>query len=68
MNSAADDIQDLQTNGRLTFSTRDIVKTLDKCVPAIRAQLRRLKEKGLIADPFRGFYVVVPSRMWVSIT
>lgn len=62
MNSASDYIQSLQTNGRLTFSTSEIVKTLGKSVPAIRAQLRRLKEKSLIADPFRGFHVVVPPK------
>ena len=49
-----------QTNGRLTFTTDEAVLALAKSVPAVRAQLRRLKEKGRIADPFRGFHVVVP--------
>jgi hypothetical protein len=26
----------------------------------VRAQLRRLKEQGLIAEPVRGFLVIVP--------
>lgn len=60
MNSAADYIEDLQINGRLAFTTEDVVLALGKSVPTVRAQLRRLKEKGRIANPFRGFHVVVP--------
>lgn len=62
MDSAADYIEDLQTNGRLTFTTDDAVRALGKSVAAVRAQIRRLKEKGRIADPHRGFYVVVPPK------
>lgn len=60
--SAADYIENLQVSGRLAFTTEDIVRALGKSVPAVRAQLRRLKEKGRIADPFRGFHVVVPPK------
>ncbi len=60
MDSVADYIEDLQINGRLTFTTEDVVRALGKSAPTIRAQLRRLKEKGHIADPYRGFHVVVP--------
>ncbi len=49
-------------NGRLAFTTADVVQALSKSVPAVRAQLRRLKKKGHIADPFRGFHVVVPPK------
>lgn len=62
MNSAADYIENLQVNGRLAFTTEEIVGALGKSAPAVRAQLRRLKEKGRIADPFRGFHVVVPAK------
>jgi predicted transcriptional regulator of viral defense system len=62
VNSAADYIEDLQTNGRLVFTTEDAVKALGRSLPAVRAQLRRLKENGRIADPHRGFHVVVPPR------
>jgi predicted transcriptional regulator of viral defense system len=62
MNSAADYIENLQVNGRLAFTTEEIVGALGKSVPAVRAQLHRLKEKGRIADPFRGFHVVVPAK------
>jgi predicted transcriptional regulator of viral defense system len=60
MDSAADYIENLQMNGRSSFTTEDIVQALGKSVPAVRAQLRRLKEKGRVADPYRGFHVVVP--------
>ena len=60
MDSAADYIEDLQTNGRLVFTTDDAIRALGKSVAAVRAQLRRLKSKGRIVDPHRGFHVVVP--------
>lgn len=62
MNSASEYIEDLQMNGRLVFTTGDVVEALGKSVVAVRAQLRRLKEKGHIADPHRGFHVVVPPK------
>ena len=62
VNSAADYIEELQTNGRLVFTTNDAVEALDRSVAAVRAQLRRLKAKGQIADPYRGFHVVVPPK------
>ena len=62
MDSAADYIEDLQMKGRLVFTTDDAVRALGKSVPAVRAQLRRLKEKGRIAAPHRGFHVVVPPK------
>lgn len=62
MDSAADYIEDLEMNGRLVFTTDDAVQALGKSVVAVRAQLRRLKAKGHIADPHRGFHVVVPSK------
>ena len=62
MQSASEYIEDLQTNGRLSFTTADVIEALGKSVPAVRAQLRRLKEKGRIAAPYRSFHVVVPPR------
>lgn len=62
MESAADYIEDLQTNGRLAFTTDEVVQALGKSAPAVRAQLRRLEEKGRIANPLRGFHVVVPPK------
>lgn len=60
MRSAANYIEGLQANGRHTFTTDDAVKALGSSLVATRAALRRLKRKALIADPYRGFHVVVP--------
>jgi len=62
MRSASDYVEDLQVNGRLTFTTAQAVEALGRSEAAVRAQLRRLKDKGHIAAPFRGFHVVVPPR------
>lgn len=62
MRSAAEYIEDLQASGRLTFTTEQAVEALGRSIPAVRAQLRRLKRKGYIADPYRGFHVVIPPK------
>lgn len=53
-------IEELQAQGRSTFTTEEAVRALGGRVPAVRAALRRLKAKGAIADPHRGFHVIVP--------
>ncbi len=53
-------LQDLQSRGRYHFSTEDAVRALGRSVPATQAVLRRLEEKGEVADPHRGFHVIVP--------
>ncbi len=60
MISAAHYIDDLLARGLSTFTTDDAVRALGVSVPAARAAVRRLKEKGAVAAPFRGFHVVVP--------
>ncbi len=60
MVSASDYIQDLQARGRYSFTTGDAMHALGSSLVATRAALRRLKAKGLIAAPYRGFHVVVP--------
>jgi predicted transcriptional regulator of viral defense system len=60
MISAAIFIQDLQSRGLYHFTTDDAVRALGGSVAAVRAALRRLKEKTLVADPYRGFHVIVP--------
>lgn len=60
MASAANYIRDLQARGRYHFTTGEAVQALGGSVAAARAALRRLKEKGLVADPYRGFHVIVP--------
>lgn len=58
--NASEFIRDLQVDGRLTFTTEEALARLERSAPAVRAQLLRLKLKGDIVDPSRGFYVIVP--------
>lgn len=60
MASAASYIQDLQSRGQYHFTTEDAVRELGGSIAAVRAALRRLKSKTLVANPYRGFYVIVP--------
>jgi len=53
-------IQDLAARGRSCFSFEDIEKLKSSTPMAIKAALRRLRKKGEIAMPYRGFYVIVP--------
>lgn len=57
---ARDYIQDLAANGRYHFTSAETFEAIDGTLAAVRAQLRRLKRQGLIAEPVRGFDVVVP--------
>jgi predicted transcriptional regulator of viral defense system len=60
MFSAAKYILELAAKGRHHFTTDEAAAALGASVPTVRAALRRLKAKGEIADPHRGFYVIVP--------
>jgi predicted transcriptional regulator of viral defense system len=60
MRTAAAYITKLAERGRYHFTTEDAVAALGGSLPAARAALRRLKAKGEVADPFRGFHVIVP--------
>ncbi len=51
MVSATDYIDDLLARGRSTFITDEAVKALDVSLPAVRAAVRRLKEKRVVAVP-----------------
>lgn len=53
-------IDDLAARGRWHFTTTDANQQLGSSKVATRAALRRLKEKGEIATPHRGFHVIVP--------
>jgi predicted transcriptional regulator of viral defense system len=53
-------ISDLVARGRYCFSTEEAVKALETSVVATRAALRRLRQKGEIAMPYKGFHVIVP--------
>lgn len=60
MRHAAQYVAEIAASGRHSFTTDEAVRALGGSVGAVRAALRRLKAKGEIADPHRGFYVVVP--------
>jgi predicted transcriptional regulator of viral defense system len=51
----------LQARGTYTFSKADVRDVLPKSEIAIDNALRRLKKRGRIVTPRRGFYVIVPT-------
>jgi len=60
MVSAGEYIDELQANGRFSFTTDEAVAALGVSVPAARAAVRRLKAIGVVVAPFKGFHVVIP--------
>lgn len=57
---AGEYIDDLAANGTYHFTTADAIDALQGNPPAIRAQLRRFKRQRMIAEPVRGFHVIIP--------
>lgn len=53
-------LRDWASRGRYHFSTEDVATELGASLTATRSALRRLKKKGLVATPYRGFHVAVP--------
>ena len=49
-----------QSRGRYTFSMTEVMIETGKSFVAVQTALRRLKQKGAITCPRRGFYVLVP--------
>lgn len=60
MGSAADFLDQMARAGRYHFATDDAASDLGRSLPATRAALLRLATQGRIAQPYRGFYVIVP--------
>jgi predicted transcriptional regulator of viral defense system len=58
--TAAEFISDLVARGRYSFSVEEAVDALGATAVATRAALRRLRQKGELAMPYKGFHVVVP--------
>lgn len=50
----------LQSRGRYTFSSEDAFAAVEGSDLAVRRALLRLKKKGALTTPFRGFHVIVP--------
>ncbi len=53
-------IEDLQARGQYWFSYQMLLKATDKSEKAIERSLSRLRERGSIASPRKGFYVILP--------
>ena len=58
---ARDYVADLAARGRYHFTTDEAVGAIRSTRSAVRAQLRRLKARGVIAEPVRGFNMIVPA-------
>jgi predicted transcriptional regulator of viral defense system len=58
--TAANLITELASRGQHCFTTAEAVAALGSSAVATRAALRRLKDKGVVAMPYRGFHVIVP--------
>lgn len=57
---AADLLMDLQSQGRLAFTTEEARERLGLSPNAARVALARLLARKAIVSPFRGYYVIVP--------
>jgi predicted transcriptional regulator of viral defense system len=53
-------VAELAYRGRHHFTTGEAAEALGGSIVATRAALRRLKQKGELAAPYRGFLVIVP--------
>lgn len=53
-------LQRLQAGGRYVFTSRDAREALGLSSDAVKLALNRLRHKGEVAMPARGFYVIVP--------
>lgn len=60
MVSAADFLDQMARAGRYHFATDDAAREMSRSEPATRAALLRLANQGRIAQPYRGFFVIVP--------
>ena len=60
MSTVAEYIEDLLEQGTYHFTTRDVSTALGRDGAALLQTLHRLKRKGRIASPQRGFHVIVP--------
>jgi predicted transcriptional regulator of viral defense system len=58
--SAKDFLSNLTAGGRYHFTTEFWRAAMNSSSRAAMAALRRLRKKGLIATPYRGFHVIVP--------
>lgn len=60
MTTTAEFVERLATSGRYHFTAEQAVEAVGSSRASVLAALRRLKTGGVVAQPHRGFYVVVP--------
>lgn len=53
-------LMNLMAKGQYNFTTTEAVSWTGKSEIAVRAVIRRAREKGQLATPFKGFHVIVP--------
>jgi len=59
-NALADFVDDLQAEGRLTFTRDQALAALAVTPGALKQAALRLSKRGRIVAPRRGFYVIIP--------
>ena len=55
-----DFVEKLMERGQYHFTLDDVMEAFDNSENAARAVVRRLKESGHVATPYRTFHVIVP--------
>lgn len=53
-------IEELAARGRYHFTTAEAIAAVGSSPVAVRAAIRRMREKTRLAMPFRGFHVIIP--------
>lgn len=53
-------IKEIRSNGRYSFTVEEAAKALQKPVKNIRKDIDRLREKGLVSNIRKGFYIIIP--------
>lgn len=60
LHSASQFVRQRASHGLYHFTTQELADDLNVSLTAARSALRRLKNKNLVASPYRGFHVVLP--------
>ncbi len=53
-------IEQLASKGRFSFDSQEARRALNVSANAVKLALNRLSKQGLLAQPARGFYVIIP--------
>jgi len=55
-----DFLRDIRSNGRYAFTFEEIVETIGKPAKNIRKDIDRLREKGMVRNIRKGFFIIIP--------